>query len=71
MTGVLHPLALARDSERLTRIAASEDIHRAARGCRITRLTDGPARQLEAVRIERETYDLPPGQPRAARRPMT
>ena len=30
MTRILRPLALARDAERLTRIAASEDIHRSA-----------------------------------------
>jgi len=29
MAGILRPLALARDAERLTWIAASEDVHRA------------------------------------------
>ena len=30
MAGIFHALALARNAERLTRIAASEDIHRSA-----------------------------------------
>ncbi len=34
---------------------------------RITRVTDGAGRQVEAVRHERETYDLPPGAPRPSR----
>ncbi len=34
---------------------------------RIGRVTDASARAVEATRVERETYDLPPGPPRLAR----